>query len=283
MSAIQPRTPVKRARHHHTGPDTTAHFHQLAAMPDGPDKARLQNEVVAAWLPMAHRLAHKYRNRGESVEDLEQIAALALVKAAERYDPSRGSPFEPYAIPTVMGELKRHFRDNMWDLHVPRKVQNLRNKVRVSIRELSLTEAGARSPTVAEVAEHSGLSEEDVQLGMEALHGFNSLSLEAELSGEDGGFSLLDTLSSEDSGYDRVIDRETVRSRLRCLPERERQILYLRFFCEMSQARIAAQLGISQMHVSRLIRGACLRIRKEIDADPRAGEKRPTVNREPRS
>ncbi|MGW7514584.1 sigma-70 family RNA polymerase sigma factor, partial [Streptomyces sp. NPDC054796] len=165
MNTTQLRTKAQAAgtrRHsHHDAPDTTADFEELAAMHDGPEKQRLQDCVVTAWLPMAHRLAAKYRNRGEAVEDLEQVAALALVKAVERYDPSRGKAFEAFAIPTIYGELKRHFRDHMWDLHVPRRVQNLRNQVRASVRDLSLT-LDDRTPTITEIAEHSGLTEDDV-------------------------------------------------------------------------------------------------------------------------
>ncbi|MGW7516120.1 SigB/SigF/SigG family RNA polymerase sigma factor [Streptomyces sp. NPDC054796] len=264
MSTTQLRT--RRNRHpHHDAPDTAEDFARAVRLPDGPEKHRLQQDIAAAWLPMAHRLAHKYRNRGEAVEDLEQVAALGLVKAVERYDPSRGCAFESFAIPTIVGELKRHFRDNLWDLHVPRRVQELRNRVRGSAKELSLT-LGDRSPTVAELAEHTGLCPEDVQLGLEALESYSSLSLEAELPGGEDNYSLLDTLSSEEPGYDHVVDREAVRTRLRHLPERERQILYLRFYCEMTQSRIAQRFGISQMHVSRLISGACRRIQEEVDA-----------------
>ncbi|NLU68684.1 SigB/SigF/SigG family RNA polymerase sigma factor [Streptomyces sp. HNM0574] len=267
MSTSPLRTQPRTTRHARHTPDTSAEFASLAVMPEGPEKERLQDGVVRAWLPMAHRLARRYRDRGETMEDLQQVAALALVKAVERFNPERGGAFEPFAIPTIYGELKRHFRDNLWDLHVPRRVQNLRNQVRVSIRELSLVTPGG-SPTVAQIAEHSGLTEEDVQLGMEALHGFRSLSLDAPVAGGDGedGFGLLDTLSSEEHGYDLAVDREAVRGCLARLPSREREILYLRFFCDMTQSSIARRFGISQMHVSRLLAGACRRVREEIDA-----------------
>lgn len=255
-----------RSRHpHDDAPDTAAALQRLATLPDGPEKSVLQQEVAAAWLPMAQRLARKFRNRGIAVEDLEQVAALGLVKAVGRYDPSRGHAFESFAVPTITGELKRHFRDNSWDVHVPRRVQELRNKVRAGIRELSVG-LDDRSPTVAEIAEHTGLREDDVQLGMEALRSYSSLSLEAEMAGPDEGCTLLDTLGSEEPGYEQVVDREAVKPCLCHLPERERRILYLRFFCEMTQSRIADQLGISQMHVSRLISRSCRRIREEVEA-----------------
>ncbi|OEV03840.1 SigB/SigF/SigG family RNA polymerase sigma factor [Streptomyces oceani] len=264
MSAVM--YPSRRPRHpHDDAPDTAADFQRIAGLPDGPHREELRQRVVRAWIPMAHRLAARYRNRGESLEDLQQVAALGLVKAVARYDPSRGTAFESYAVPTIVGELKRHFRDHMWDVHVPRRVQHLRNHVRTSHRELSLTLG--RSPSVAQIAEHSGLSQEDVLLGMEALDSYSTLSLDAELPGADDGYSLQDTLTSAEPGFDLVLYREAVKPQLRRLPEREQRILYLRFFCEMTQSRIAEQLGISQMHVSRLINQTCDRIHRRIEAE----------------
>ncbi|RLL65685.1 SigB/SigF/SigG family RNA polymerase sigma factor [Streptomyces sp. Z26] len=258
---------AKRARHpHDDAPDTAADFERIAALPDGPERDELRQRVVRLWVPMAHRLAGRYRNRGESLEDLQQVAALGLVKAVARYDPSRGTAFESYAVPTIVGEIKRHFRDHMWDVHVPRRVQHLRNHVRVSHRELSLT-LGGRSPSVAQIAEHSGLSQEDVLLGMEALESYSTLSLDAELPSADDGYSLQDTLATPEPGFDLVVYREAVKPQLSSLPERERRILYLRFFCEMTQSRIAEQLGISQMHVSRLINQTCDRIHRRVEAE----------------
>ncbi|GAA2635003.1 SigB/SigF/SigG family RNA polymerase sigma factor [Streptomyces axinellae] len=279
MSSTELRTNKKQAprRTHHDAPDTAADFEALAKLPEGPERRRLQDCVVTAWLPMAHRLARKFRNRGESLEDLEQVAALALVKSVERYDPARGNAFETFAIPTIYGELKRHFRDNMWEIHVPRRVQDLRNRVRASLRELELTASG-RSPTVAELAAHAGLSEEDTLAGMEALQCFNSLSLDAPVSPDagsgaegsaDGTICLMDTLSADESGYDHVVDREAVRAVLCRMPEREQLLLYLRFFREQTQTQIARRLGVSQMHVSRLLASACRRVREEIEEEER--------------
>ncbi|WP_055484558.1 SigB/SigF/SigG family RNA polymerase sigma factor [Streptomyces sp. WMMB 322] len=258
---------TRRARHpHHDAPDTTADFSRIVALPEGPEKVRLKQQVVEAWMPMAERLAQRFRNRGESLEDLQQVASLGLVKAVDRYDPDRGCAFESFAIPTIVGELKRHFRDHTWGLHVPRRVQELRNRVRTSRRELSL-EAGDRSPTVAQIAEHARMSEEDVLVGLEALESYSALSLDAELPGSDDGYTLADTLGRAEPGFDRVVFREAVKPRLKRLPERERRILYMRFFCDMTQTKIADQLGVSQMHVSRLLSRTCRRLREEVDAD----------------
>jgi RNA polymerase sigma-B factor len=253
------------AKHHphDDAPDTADAFRRLAALPPGPRRDALRGEIVEAWLPMADRLAGRFRSRGESFEDLRQVAALGLVKAVDRYDPERGNAFESYAVPTVTGEIKRHFRDHMWTLHVPRRVQDLRNRVRFAGQDLAQTISGRR-PTVTELAEHAQLSEEDVRTGLEALESFSTLSLDAELPGSEDGYSLSDALGAADPALDTVVDRESVRLRLAALPERERAILYMRFFGDMTQSRIAEQLGISQMHVSRLINRCCDRLREQV-------------------
>ncbi|MGW3253933.1 SigB/SigF/SigG family RNA polymerase sigma factor [Streptomyces fungicidicus] len=249
-------------RRHDDAPDAAALFTRMAELQDGPERDAVRDELVTAWLPMAHRIAGRFRDRGEAVEDLRQVAALGLVKAIDRFDPSRGA-FESYAVPTITGEVKRHFRDRMWALRVPRRVQELRNKVRVARRELTQS-PGSPEPSVAAIAAHTGLTEDEVGAGMEALESFSTLSLDAELSSDDDGYSLADTLGASDSSYDVVVDRESAKEGLRRLPERERAILYMRFFEDMTQSRIADQLGISQMHVSRLISRSCARVRADV-------------------
>ncbi|MFD7713342.1 RNA polymerase sigma factor SigF [Streptomyces sp. NPDC059786] len=251
---------------HDDAPDTAADFRRLAALPPGAQRDALRDRIVEAWLPMAERLAGRFRSRGESFEDLRQVAALGLVKAVDRYDPDLGNAFESYAVPTVTGEIKRHFRDHMWTLHVPRRVQDLRNRVRFANQDLAQTISG-RKPTVTEIAEHARMTEEDVQVGLEALESFTALSLDAELPGSEDGYSLSDALGSADPALDTVIDREAVKPRLQALPERERAILYMRFFSDMTQSSIAEELGISQMHVSRLISRCCNRLREQVMRD----------------
>ncbi|MFF8942931.1 RNA polymerase sigma factor SigF [Streptomyces sp. NPDC014864] len=260
------RTQASAKHPHDDAPDTAEDFRRLAALPAGPERDALREEITEAWLPMAERIAGRFRSRGESYDDLRQVAALGLVKAVDRYDPERGHAFESYAVPTVTGEIKRHFRDHMWTLHVPRRVQDLRNRVRFARQELSQTIPG-RQPTVAEIARHADLSEEDVRAGLEALESFTALSLDAELPGSDDGYSLSDALGSPDPALDTVVDREAVKPRLAALPERERAILYMRFFDDMTQSRIAEQMGISQMHVSRLISRCCDRLRDQVMRD----------------
>ncbi|GAQ50659.1 RNA polymerase sigma factor SigF [Streptomyces acidiscabies] len=264
------RNSVSVTRHpHDDAPDTAEAFRKLADLPEGPDHDTLRGEIVEAWLPMADRLAGRFRSRGESLEDLRQVAALGLVKAVDRYDPDRGNAFESYAVPTVTGEIKRHFRDHLWTLHVPRRIQDLRNRVRFARQDLAqdLAQSGGRQPTVAEIAERAQLSEDDVRAGLEALDSFTALSLDAELPGGEDGYSLGDVLGAPDPALDVVVDREAVRGRLAALPERERAILYMRFFGDMTQSRIAERLGISQMHVSRLISRCCERVREQVLQD----------------
>ncbi|MFJ6442739.1 SigB/SigF/SigG family RNA polymerase sigma factor [Streptomyces sp. NPDC091649] len=257
-------------------PDTAADFRRLAELPDGPAKEHLRGQIICAWLPMAHRLAARYRNRGETLEDLRQVAAVGLVNAVDRYDPAVARAFAPFAIPTITGEIKRHFRDRMWSVHVPRRIQNLRNAVRLATAEL----AAAGVPTsLARLAEHTGLSEDEVRQGNEALHGFTALSIDAEVAAGDGDVLLGDSLGVVDEGFDLVLDREAARSGINCLAEREKRVLYLRFFADLTQSAIAAELGVSQMHVSRLMAESCRRIREHAMREPVARRKSPDTGR----
>ncbi|ARQ69463.1 SigB/SigF/SigG family RNA polymerase sigma factor [Streptomyces marincola] len=267
----RPAGPPRRGRRHphDDAPDTSRQFERLAALPEGPERARLRDEVVRAWLPMAERLARTYGDRGESQEDLAQVAALGLVKAVRGFDPARGCAFESYAVPTIVGEVRRHFRDHLWGVHVPRRTQELRNRVRAAHRALD-HRVDDRPPGVEALAEASGLTPAEVRDGMAALDSYRPLSLDAELGrGGDGTFTLADTIGASDAGYERVTRREAVRPKLRELPERERKILYLRFYRELTQREIGERLGLSQMHVSRLLNRACERIHDEVEADGR--------------
>ncbi|KPI02811.1 RNA polymerase, sigma 28 subunit, Sig B/F/G subfamily [Actinobacteria bacterium OK074] len=247
-------------------PDTDAVFRRIAALPDGPERSALRQDVVRAWMPMAVRLARRFRHRGETFDDLQQVAQLGLVKAVSRFDPSVGTAFPSYAIPTILGEVKRHFRDDLWVVHVPRRVQELRGQVRSADYALYAT-LGGREPSVHDIAVYTGLTVADVRLGQEALESFTAVSLDAGSGRSDDGRPLSDTLGGTESGFERVLNRDALRPLLRALPERERQILYMRFFGEMTQARIGLQLGISQMHVSRLINRTCTRLRRQVMAD----------------
>lgn len=253
-------------RHHDDAPATEQAFRRLAATSEGHERYALREELVEAWLPMAHRLATRFHNKGENLEDLKQVAALGLVKAVERYDPDRGA-FESYAVPTITGELRRHFRDHSWDVRVPRRVQELRNKVRTVRRDLMQQPGQSAEPGLEDIAAQAGLTLDEVRDGMEALDSYSSLSLDAEIGAAPDGYSLADTLGQQESSYDLIADREAAKDGLKKLPERERTILYLRFFKDMTQSRIAEELGVSQMHISRLITRSCQKVREDATRD----------------
>ncbi|MEV6171351.1 SigB/SigF/SigG family RNA polymerase sigma factor [Streptomyces sp. NPDC051954] len=258
----------QKARPYDDAPDTEAAFRRIAALPDGPERSALRQEAVCAWMPMAARLARRFRHRGETLEDLNQVAQLGLVKAVARFDPGLGTAFPSFAIPTILGEVKRHFRDELWIVHVPRRVQELRGQVRAAGNECS--SLNGDEPSVHEIAAHAGLTEAEVRLGQGALESFTALPLDAVSGRFEHSHPLTDTLGDLEPGFDLIVNREALRPLLRALPERDRQILYMRFFCEMTQHRIALQLGLSQMHVSRLITRICARLRDQVMADTHA-------------
>ncbi|MFF1411977.1 SigB/SigF/SigG family RNA polymerase sigma factor [Streptomyces sp. NPDC058289] len=262
-----PGTQSTRRRHHAgDSPDTAAAFRRIASLPEGPQRTALRQEVVCAWIPMAIRLTRRFSNGKEPLEDLRQVAQMGLVKAVSRFDPDMGTSFEAFAIPTIVGEVKRHFRDNLWAVHVPRRVQELRTQVRTADRELSPSR-DARGPTAAEIAAATGLTEQEVRRGQGALHSWSPLSIEAAHGHHQDAYPLADTLGWSEPAFDRIVDRETLRPLLRALPERDRRILYLRFFREMDQSCIGEELGLSQMHVSRLIRRICASLRDQAMSD----------------
>jgi RNA polymerase sigma-B factor len=225
----------------------------------GDQEAR--EHVLVELMPLVRALASRYAGRGEPLEDLVQVGALGLIKAVDRFDVDRGVEFSSYAVPTIVGEMRRHFRDKAWAMHVPRRLKELSVRLSRVLDELT-TELG-RSPTVSELAETTGVEEEDVIDALDAAHAYSTRSLEAPFDdvGED---NLSDKLGVEDHGYREVEEGSLVTAGLDALDERERRIVELRFFDEMTQSQIAAELGISQMHVSRLLRRALGTMRGRI-------------------
>jgi len=227
----------------------------LSELDDATLFARLPDEgareaLVVRHRPLALYLARKFTGRGESLEDLEQVATLALLKAIDRLDLSREVRFSTYATITVIGELKRHLRDRGWAVRVPRPIQEL--AVRITRVMGTLTQEFARAPTVREIADHVGASEEHVLEALDASRAYTADSLDAP-TGEDDRFSAADTLALHDDRFENLDSWQSVAPLLRELPERERTILYMRFFEERTQTEIAQELGISQMHVSRIL------------------------------
>jgi RNA polymerase sigma-B factor len=211
--------------------------------------------LVERYLPLARHVAARYRGGSEPMDDLQQVAALALVKAIDRFDPERGASFSSYAVPTISGELRRHFRDHTWALRVPRDLQEL--AVKVGKTESALQSQLGRVPTAAELADHLDVSVEDLLEARDAVGANRMSSLDAPVSsGDEDGASLADMLGGDDERLDHVERVMTVGSALDVLEPREREILRLRFHEELTQSAIGERVGLSQMHVSRLIRQA---------------------------
>jgi RNA polymerase sigma-B factor len=228
---------------------------------DGDRAAR--EELVAHYMPLARKLARRYWSSTLSPEDLTQIASLALVKAIDRFDPDRGRAFEAFAIPTILGELRRHFRDVSWAVHVPRGAQERSQTVQNAIARLA-REHG-RPPTVGQLAQYLELSEEEILDGMQAAHAYTAGSLDAPTQNdEDGETTLASTLGGHDRGYEQVENGILVADALATLTEREQRLIELRFVHELTQARIGEQLGISQMQVSRLLRATIAKLREHF-------------------
>jgi len=222
---------------------------------------RLRDELVEEHAPLAHFLAGRFANRGEQRDDLVQVALVGLFKAVERFDPGRGLQFSTFATPTILGELKRHFRDRGWAVRVPRRVQELHLQLGRIVSALGQEEG--RSPTPAEVAERAGVSEEAVLEAMEAGSLYRLVSLDGSVTPDDEGGELSACLGDDDPEFERIEHRSEIEELLEALPARERRIVELRFFESMTQSEIAERVGVSQMHVSRLLTRSLERLRVE--------------------
>ncbi|AGZ41605.1 SigB/SigF/SigG family RNA polymerase sigma factor [Actinoplanes friuliensis] len=237
----------------------------LAAMaPDDPRRAALRRRTIEAWLPMAQRLGRRYAGRGENLDDLQQVAMVGLIKSVDRFDAERGDDFVGFAVPTILGELRRHFRDRTWSMRVPRKVQEMR---------LAINEANAtlfhklnRLPTVADISQHLGVSEEDVLEGLEGGRAYRATSLSTPVAA-DATVVLADTLAEEEHGYDLVEIQLALGPALARLTARERQILAMRFWGNQTQSVIAEKVGVSQMHISRILSTTLAKLRTELTVD----------------
>ena len=224
-----------------------------------------RDDLVHLHLPLVEHCARRFRNRGEPYEDLVQVGTIGLIKAVDRFEPERGLEFSTYATPTVIGEIKRHFRDKGWAIRVPRRLQELRMQIGTATAEL--TQRLGRSPTPRELAESIGCSVEDIMEGIESSHAYATLSLDASDDSDDGPPSLLAMLGDEDANLEHVEIRESIKPLLAGLGEREKRILLLRFFKNMTQSQIAEEIGVSQMHVSRLLTRTLDQLRTSLEAD----------------
>jgi len=224
---------------------------------------RMRAQLIEAHIGLAEYLARRFNNRGEPLDDLVQVASTGLIKAVDRFEPERGLEFSTYATHTIVGELKRHFRDKGWAVRVPRRMQELH--LRLTTLVSTLNQDLGRSPTIPEIAQAAGVSEEEVLEAMEAGQAYRFTSLDAPVAGagEDSGGSLATSLGAEDGSMVDVEHRVSLSPLIAKLPPRQQKILHLRFFEGLTQSEIASRLGISQMHVSRLLARSLAQLRQD--------------------
>ena len=222
-----------------------------------------RDALVRLHLPLVEHCARRFRNRGEPFEDLVQVGTIGLIKSVDRFDTGRGVEFSTYATPTIIGEIKRYFRDKGWAIRVPRRLQELRMQIGSATAEL--TQSLGRSPTASELAERVGCSVEEIIEGIESSNAYSTLSLDATDDSDDGTSSMLDALGADDAGLEHVEIRESLKPLLDRLEPREKRILLLRFFKNQTQSQIAEEIGVSQMHVSRLLSRTLDQLRASLE------------------
>jgi RNA polymerase sigma-B factor len=239
-------------------------FRELAKLGTGsPQFQRKRDDIVQRCLPLADHIARRFDGRGEPRDDLVQVARVGLVNAVIRFDVETGSDFVSFAVPTIMGEVRRHFRDNSWSVKVPRRLKELHLRLGAATSELS--QRLGRAPTASELAEELGMDREEVVEGLVAGSSYNTLSIDSGgNNADDDAPAIVDTLGDVDTSLDQIENREALRPLLAALPERERQVLLLRFFESLTQTQIAERVGISQMHVSRLLAKSLARLRDQL-------------------
>ncbi len=239
-------------------------FRELASFaPNSMEFQRQRDKIVERCLPLGDHIARRFEGRGEPRDDLVQVARVGLVNAVIRFDVEAGSDFVSFAVPTIMGEVRRHFRDNSWSVKVPRRLKELHLRLGSATAELS--QRLGRAPTATELAAELGMERDEVVEGLVAGSSYNTLSIDTGGgSDDDDARAIADTLGDVDAGLDRIEDREALRPLLESLPERERIVLVLRFFESMTQTQIAERVGISQMHVSRLLAKSLTRLRDQL-------------------
>ena len=231
--------------------------------PEDPRRKTVRDSLVTMHLPLVEHLARRFRDRGEPLDDLIQVGTIGLIKSVDRFDVDRGVEFSTYATPTIVGEIKRHFRDRGWAIRVPRRLQELRLVLGQATADLS--QRTGRTPTVAELAECLDLTPEEILEGLESMQAYSTLSLDTSTADDDDASpSLADTLGMEDEALAGVEYRESLRPLLASLDPRERHIVIMRYFHAMTQSQIAAEMGISQMHVSRLLTRSLNQLRQGL-------------------
>lgn len=252
------------ARHGDDYADVVAALRELSAETDAAAHAKKRDNIIERCLPLAEHVAWRFSDRGEPFDDLLQVARIGVVNAVDRFDGERGDSFLSFAVPTVMGEVRRHFRDSMWAIRVPRRAKETSLSIGKATDEL--VQRLGRSPRPSELAAHLGLPVDEVIDGLLARSAYQARSIDATPEDDDGR-SIRDTLGDDDARLAQIDEFVTLRPVLDQLPDREREIVTLRFFHAMSQSEIAARVGISQMHVSRLLSRTLETLRKQLTVD----------------
>ncbi|HEX4224921.1 MAG TPA: SigB/SigF/SigG family RNA polymerase sigma factor [Pseudonocardiaceae bacterium] len=257
--------PVTRDRHDTEYEHLLPLFRRLADRSLSEDaRRRIREEAVWGHLPLADHIAQKYQSRGQSIEDLRQVARMGLIGAVDRFDPDRGSDFLAFAVPTIMGEVRRYFRDATWMVCVPRRLKELNRSIAKAVAELTVE--SDQSPRPQQIAARLGISTEAVYEGLQVGMAYNADSLDTPSTKDDDHHA--DRLGASDPGLERIDDRQALRSALAELPEREAAIVRMRFFGELTQSQIAERIGISQVHVSRLLTRAVAQLRTAFVPGP---------------
>ncbi|MEN3304732.1 MAG: polymerase sigma-B factor [Micromonosporaceae bacterium] len=239
---------------------------RLAVLPPtDPARTGLREHAIEAWLPLARHLAQRFHGRGEPIDDLVQIATIGLIKAIDRFDPEYGNDFAAYAVPTIVGEIKRHFRDRTWDIRVPRRLQEL--KLDINEATSTLAQRLGRSPTVADIAEYLHRTEDEILEGLDSARAYSAVSLQTLVGTSEDSTELGDLLGVDDNEMELAEFRAALGPALETLSPREQRIVLLRFFGNLTQTQIAERVGISQMHVSRLLARSLTALRGQLTMD----------------
>src|SRR3989440_778819 len=258
-----PRTAAPRTTAAAVDQDALALLRDLAELPaDNPRRSQLRGRAIEAWLPLAKHLAQRFHGRGEPLDDLVQVATVGLIKAIDRFDPEYGNDFAAYAVPTIVGEIKRHFRDRTWDIRVPRRLQEL--KLDINEATATLSQQLGRSPTVADIATYLQRSEDEVIEGLEGARAYSAVSLQTLVGAGIDGTELGDLFGQDDPDLALAEFRASLGPALDALSPREQHIVILRFFGNLTQTQIAHRVGISQMHVSRLLARSLATLRGQL-------------------
>jgi RNA polymerase sigma-B factor len=244
--------------------DVAGAFEEIEKLDENdPQRQKLRDELVVRCLPLAEHIARRFDGRGEAHDDLVQVARLGLVNAVKRFDVTRGSDFVSFAVPTIMGEVRRHFRDTGWAVRVPRRMKELH--LSLSKATSDLAQRLGRTPTVKELSAELDLDPEEVAQGLVAGNAYQTVSVDSTVGNRSDELPLLETIGDFDAALENVENHEALRPLLEALPERERMVLLYRFFGNMTQSQIADKLGISQMHVSRLLSRTLAQLREGLE------------------